>query len=84
MRRMHARQSSGVRGFILSSLGNKDIGETYIWQTCLSLCCSHRNVIIHNYLANLYVKCEATKIKLACGSNQMTTQKCIITGVYYE
>ena len=87
MRRTHARQSSAVRGCLYFVLiwATKTLAKLHRRQTCISLCCSNIYVIINTYLAHLYVKCEATKTLLACGSNnQMTTQKCSITGVYYE
>ena len=69
--RMHVYQFSGIRGRLYFVL----IGQQKHWrncirmQVCLSLCCSHIYVIIHKYLAHLYVKCEDTKTYLACGSN---------------
>ena len=88
MRRTHARQSSAVRGCLYFVL----IGQQRDWRNYIDgrlvLAFAVRlyiYVIIHTYLAHLYVKCEAAKTLLACGSNnQMTTQKCSITGVYYE
>ena len=63
MRRMHARQSSGgVRGRLYFVL----IGQQRHWQNILDdrLVLAFDvlfNVIIHKYLAHLYVNCEATK-----------------------
>ena len=78
---MHAQQSSGVRGrlFFCPNWAAKTLAKLHRRQACLSLGCSHIYVIIYKYLAHLYVKCEATKTQLACGSNnQMAAQKCSI------
>ena len=58
MRRIHAHQSSGVRGRLYFVL----IGQQRHWRNYIDdRLVSRIYVIIYKYLAHLYVKCEATK-----------------------
>ena len=64
MRRMHAHQSSGIRGrlyFVLN--GQQRHWRNYIdgRHVLASAIRIYIYVIICKYLAHLYVKCEATK-----------------------
>ena len=74
MHRMHAHQSSGVRGclyFVL--IGQQRHWRNYINGRLVLAFAVRIYVIIHKYLAFSH------KTKLACDSNnQMTTQKCSI------
>ena len=75
MRRcMHTNLVGLEAAYILSSLDRKTFVNLHRRQACPSVCFLRIYVIIHKYLANLYVKCETTKTYL----NQMETQKCSI------